>query len=95
MLLWDVVFGARERCGWEGKGAAAGGAGGCSGALQSVPPSACRGDIPAELLLLPRLWSRMALAEMPGFPGWVRLFRVVVFKRAFSGVPYSWWVFRS
>lgn len=72
MLLWDVVFGAQERCGWEGKGAVAGGARGCLRAVQSAPSSAARAlqgtGIPAELFLLPRLWSRMALVQMPGFP---------------------------
>lgn len=72
MLLWDVVFSAWERCGWQGKGAVAGGAGGCSGALQSAPRSAARAlqgtGIPAEPFLLLRLWSRTAL-KCQAFPG--------------------------
>lgn len=64
---------ARERRGWEGKGA------GVLGALPPAPPAAAGAlqgpGIPAEPFLLPRLWSRTALVEMPGFPGWFRLFR--------------------
>lgn len=78
------MLSAQERCGWEGRRlwheGLRGPWGFCGLLLE-----------PHRGPSLPSL-SRMALAEVPGFPRCFRPFRVVVLKRAFSGVPCFWWV---